>query len=222
MYFQIVTKGVPTYYHFASFVHKVYQDQTGTYMEIIRPSILSDSQSKETLRVEPEPKMVAMASAWIYPSEPTVMPVEIAKLGTAHAIFKPEGDSDFHIVYISSDGIRLRFVRDHMETLPCHFEKNAQACLLLVLNSHDEALGRIPLWLKARCVGFSPSDDKECVDARFTFTHWQQISRRSPHIQWFPSTDKDRVPPLMHWIMHEVLQVQHEEQQDNKPDFTKV
>ncbi len=222
IYFQLTIKGVTSYYHFASFVHRVGIDGSNMYLEIIRPSILSDTQTQDALRVEPTPEMVAMASVWLFPSSPLFMPTEISTLKQAHAMFKPEGDSDFHIVYISANGIRLRFVRDHMETLPCHFEKNGQACLLLVLNSQDQVLGRIPLWLKATCLGFSPSDDKECIDARFSFTHWEQISKRSSQIHWFPATDKDTVPPLMHWIMHEVLHLQHDSEEQTATADKKI
>ncbi len=201
VYIQISQKDTCTLYHFASFVCSITQKIDGTVMEIIRPSILSDSKAKDTVRIEPTPEMIALSSLWFYNSKDTILPQNVPKLGPPHAIYKP-GNSDFLTVSISASSIRLRFLRDTIDEMELPLKKGHQICMLLAINTHQERGGKILLWLKGVCTGFAPCVDRECLDALFSFTHWQQIFQRSDKIEWYPATDTDRVPPLMHWILH--------------------
>ncbi len=203
VYFQLTQKEQSTLYHFASFVHRIFTENGQTYMEIIRPSILSDSQAKEFVRIEPSPEMVALASVWMFPKESHMLPRQVKQLGKIFGTLRPaEGNSDFRIINISACGIRLRFVREDLEKLPFAVEKKVEMCMLLVVNTPQEQTKRLLLWLKAECKGLAPCGDKDCVDVRFSFTNWQQILERNEDISWVAATDSDRVPPLMHWIMN--------------------
>ncbi len=202
VYFQISLNKICTLYHFASFVCSIHQTNGGTTMEIIRPSILSDSKAKDTVRIEPKEETIALSSIWFYHTEETILPQSIASLGQAQAAFRPTGNSDFRIISISASGIRLRFLRDTLDEMEHALKRGHQMCMLLAINTEQERTGKILLWLKGICKGFIPCTDNECLDAIFSFTHWQQIRDRRENIQWYPATDTDRVPPLMHWIMH--------------------
>ncbi len=202
VYFQLEQNDVCTLYHFASFVCKIRKKGTRTILEIIRPSILSDSKAKDTVRIEPTPEMIALASAWFYTTEAIVLPRSVTKLGKGHAVFRPSGGSDFRIISISSSTIRMRFLRDMIDEMDPTLKKGHQICMLLAVNTEQESEGRMLLWLKGVCSGFAPVLDEDCLDAIFSFTHWQQIREKSDEIKWYPATDTDRVPPLMHWIMH--------------------
>ncbi len=206
VYFQLTQQDVSTLYHFASFVTKVRKKGSRTILEIIRPSILSDSKAKDTVRIEPTPEMIALASAWFYDTAATVLPRSVTKLGKSHAAYRPQGNSDFRVVSITASGIRLRFLRDLLEEMESPIKKGHQLCLLIAINTGQEQESRILLWLKGTCTGFAPCLDPECLDALFSFTHWQQICQRSDEIKWYPATDTDRVPPLMHWIMNAEVQ----------------
>ncbi len=202
IYFQLSQNDQCTLYHFASFVSKIRKKGPRTILEIIRPSILSDSKAKETVQIEPPHDMIALASAWFYNTSTPVLPRSISKLGKSHAMFRPTGNSDFRVISISASGIRLRFLRDVLEDLEKPLKKGHQICLLLAINTGDEKDERMLLWVKGSCAGFAPCLDNDCLDAIFSFTHWQQIRAKSDEIKWYPATDTDRVPPLMHWIMH--------------------
>ncbi len=203
VYFQLTQKEQSTLYHFASFVHRIFTELGQTYMEIIRPSILSDSQAKEFVRIEPSPETVALASVWMFPKDSNMLPRQSKDLGKIFGTLRPaEGNSDFRIINISACGMRLRFVREDLETLAFPVEKKMEMCMLLVVNTPQEQAKRLLLWLRAECKGLAPCGDKDCVDVRFSFTHWQQIIERKEDISWTEATDSDRVPPLMHWIMN--------------------
>ncbi len=202
VYLQLVQNGQGTLYHFPSFVCKIVNHGGESFMIIQRPSILGDSQAREEVRIEPSPGSVALASAWLYPKDNAMLPDKVSGLGKAFGVFRPEGDSDFRIINISACGIRLRFVRDDIEKLSFAVEKKMELCLFLVVNTQQEKSNRLFLWLKAECKGLAPCTDDDCVDVRFSFTHWQQIYERSEDIIWKEATIKDRVPPVMHWIMH--------------------
>ncbi len=201
VYIQISQKDTCTLYHFASFVCSIHQKRGHTVMEIMRPSILSDSKAKDTVRIEPTPEMIALSSVWFYNQPNTILPQSVTALGPPQAIYKP-GNSDFLTVSISASNIRLRFLRDTLDEMEHSLKKGHQICMLLAINTHQEQGGKILLWLKGICTGFAPCLDRECLDALFSFTHWQQIFKRSDTIKWYPATDTDRVPPLMHWILH--------------------
>ncbi len=201
VYLQLVQNGQGTLYHFASFVCRITQADGHLLMTINRPSILGDSQSREAVRIEPSPDTIALASAWIYGKDSHMLPAQVKELGKAFGVFRPEGNSDFRVVNISACGIRLRFVAEDIEKLPFPVEKYMELCLFLAVNTKQEKSKRMLLWLKCECKGPAPCAEKDCVDVRFSFTHWQQIYERSEQIDWHEATDSDRVPPLMHWIM---------------------
>ncbi len=213
VYLQLTHKEQCTLYHFASFVHRVFTEGGQTYMEIMRPSILSDSQAKEFVRIEPSPDTVALSSVWMFPKQSHMLPRQSRDLGKIFGTLRPaEGNSDFRIINISACGTRLRFVREDLETLPFTVEKGIEMCMLLVVNTPQEQSKRLLLWLKAECKGLAPCGDKDCVDVRFSFTHWQQILERKEDIVWVAATDSDRIPPLMHWIMNiDVPSVQNDD-----------
>ncbi len=202
VYFQLTYREQSTLYHFASFVHRIFTHDNVNYIEIIRPSILSDSQCKEAVRIEPKPETIALASVWIFPKHGQVLPRKVSQLGKAHGSFKPEGNSDFRIVNISACGIRLRFVCDDLEKLPFPIEKHVETCILLAVNTSKQQSSKLVLWLKAECKGLVACVDKDCMDVRYSFTHWQQITERTNDITWTVATDSDRIPPLLHWIMN--------------------
>ncbi len=202
VYLQLVQNGQGTLYHFASFVCKIVEQGAEKFIIIQRPSILGNSQSREEVRIEPAPGSVALASAWLYAKDSKVLPDKVQGLGKAFGVFRPEGDSDFRIINISACGIRLRFLQDDIEKLPFALERFMELGLFLVVNTEQEKSNRLYLWLKAECKGLAPCTDADCVDVRFSFTHWQQIYERSEDIHWKEATLKDRVPPVMHWIMH--------------------
>ncbi len=202
VYLQLVQNGQGTLYHFATFVCKVVQKGNETLMVINRPSILGDSQSREEVRIEPAPGAVALASAWLYARDSQMLPDKVQGLGKAFGVFRPEGDSDFRIINISACGIRLRFLQDDIDKLHFSLEKHMELCLFMAVNTPQEKSNRLMLWLKAECKGLAPCTDDDCVDVRFSFTHWQQIYERNENIAWNEATLKDRVPPVMHWIMN--------------------
>ncbi len=202
VYLQLVQNGQGTLYHFASFVCKIMEQGGEKYIVIQRPSILGDSQSREEVRIEPAPESVALASAWLYAKDTNMLADKVQGLGKAFGMFRPDGESDFRIINISACGIRLRFLRDDIEKLPFAIEKHMELCLFLVVNTEQEKSKRLFVWLKAECKGLAPCTDPDCVDVRFSFTHWQQIYERTKDITWNVATLKDRVPPIMHWIMH--------------------
>ncbi len=202
IYFQINHNQTSTLYHFASFVTKIRNKGSRTLLEIIRPSILSDSKAKDTVRIEPKPEMIALAYAWFYYTEDLVLPTSIKKLGKNHASYRPQGNSDFRVVSITSSTIRMRFLKDLLDEMEHTLKRKHQLCLLLAINTNNENDKKMLLWLKCTCIGFAPCLDPECLDAIFSFTHWEQISQRKDEIKWNPASDTDRVPPLMHWIMN--------------------
>ncbi len=202
VYLQLVQNGQGTLYHFPSFVCKITQKGDETYVVIRRPSVLGNSQSREEVRIEPEPSAVALASAWLYARESHMLPDKVHGLGKPFGVFRPEGDSDFRIVNISACGIRLRFLQDEVEKLPFAVEKFMELCLFLAVKTPHEKNNRLMLWLKAECKGLAPCTDPDCVDVRFSFTHWQQVYERSENIAWNEAVVATRVPPVMHWIMN--------------------
>ncbi len=202
VYLQLTHNDASTLYHFASFVCSIYNKGGGTVMEIIRPSILSDSKAKDTVCIEPPPEMIALSYIWFYHSSTTILPQSVSSLGRPQAVFRPTGNSDFRVINISASSIRLRYLRDTLDAMENPLKKGHQICMLLAINTPQEKDGRMLLWVKGVCIGFAPCNDNECLDAIFSFTHWQQICERSDEIKWYPATDTDRVPPLMHWIMH--------------------
>ncbi len=201
VYFQLTSRGQGTLYHFASFVQKIFSIGTKNYLLIIFPSILSNSQSKEEVRIEPLPENIEIASIWMYPKFSYFLPKQMAELGESMGTFTPTGASDFRIVNISATGTRLRFVADDLKKLPFTIEKHMEACLYLSVKTNHEHSQRMTLWLKCECKGLAPCADVQCVDVRFNFTNWEQITEQSSEINWKVATDYERVPPILHWIM---------------------
>ncbi len=201
VYFELNARGQGTLYHFASFVQKIFKIGGKTYLQIIHPTVLSDSQSKEEVRIEPEPDTIEVASIWLYPKYSHFLPAKMSELGKAMGTFHPDGDSDFRIINISATGARVRFLRDDLEKLPFDVEKHVEACLFLSIKTTHERSKRMMLWLMCECKGLAPCQDEDCVDVRFTFTHWEQIFEQTSNIQWKTATNVHRVPPLLHWLM---------------------
>ncbi len=202
VYLQLVQNEQGTLYHFPSFVCNILHKDGEMYIVIRRPSVLGNSQSREEVRIEPAPGAVALASSWLYARDSNMLPDKVHGLGKPFAVFRPEGDSDFRIINISACGIRLRFLQDDVEKLPFAVEKFMELCLFLAVNTPHEKNNRLMLWLKAECKGLAPCTDPDCVDVRFSFTHWQQVYERSENIAWNEAVVATRVPPVMHWIMN--------------------
>ncbi len=202
VYLQLVQNGQGTLYHFASFVCKILRKDDALFMTIIRPSVLGNSQSREEVRIEPSPGSVALASAWLYAKDSQMLPDKVKSLGKSFGVFRPEGNSDFRIVNISACGIRLRLVREDIEKLSFPLEKNMELCLFLAVNTPQEKSHRMLVWIKAVCKGLAPCAEDDCVDVRFSFTHWQQIYEKSESILWEDVGGASSVPPIMHWIMN--------------------
>ncbi len=211
VYFQLTHNDACTVYHFASFVCSIQKKRGSTVMEIIRPSILSDSMAKDTVRIEPQPEMIALSYIWFYHTSNMVLPQNVSSLGRPQAVFRPSGNSHFLVVSIAACRMRLRFLRDTLDAMDHSLKKGHQICMLLAINTPQESSGKILLWVKAVCVGFAPCVDMEYLDAIFSFTHWQQIYQSSDKIEWFPATNANSVPPLMHWIMHAEQEVEEAE-----------
>ncbi len=201
VYFQLTSRGQGTLYHFASFVQKIFSVNGKHYLLIIYPSVLSNSQSKEEVRVEPLPENIAAASIWFYPKYSHFQPEHTSGLGKALGTFTPNGASDLRIVNISATGTRLRFVADDFKKLSFSVEKYVEAVLFLSVKTTHENSQRMTLWLKCECKGLAPCADSQCVDVRFNFTHWVQVFEKTNDIQWKTATDYERVPPILHWIM---------------------
>ncbi len=201
VYFELKVHGQSTLYHFASFVQKIFMVGGKSYIQIIHPTVLSDSQSKEEVRIEPEPETIEVSSVWMYPKYSHFLPKQMSELGKAMASSHADGKSNFSIVNISATGARLRFLKEDLEKLPFTVEKHVEACFFVSVKTTHERSKRMMLWLMCECKGLVASSDKEYMDVRFTFTHWEQIFEQSSSITWKAATDFHRVPPILHWIM---------------------
>ena len=201
VYFHFNEARGKTFYHFSTFIQSLEVVEDEPLLRLTRPSVLTNNQRREFVRVEPPTDMVDAITAWPLKcgSLPT-LPALPRDLGRPPFAYRPPRVILMELVDISAGGLCLRVPVAQVCTKQVRCAPGTRFVVLLAVNSLQPNSARQLLWLAAVVRRAITNEAKTHVDMGMQFSHWALADALAAPIDWQPVALDGEVPFLLRWV----------------------
>lgn len=201
VYFRFNADGEKTFYHFSSFVQSLHQKDGAWYMTMARPSVLTNNQRREFVRVVPPTDIVEAITAWPLSAQPLLtLPTNARDLGRPPFAYRPPRVILLEMMDISAGGMRLRLPVAQVRAKQVRCAPGMRFAVLLLVDALRPDGSRQMLWVATTVRRAVLSADKAHVELGVQFTHWAPTTALTDPINWEPVEADGEVPFLLRWV----------------------
>lgn len=201
LYFHFTVDGEKTFYHFSSFTQSIEQKDGAWQMTVARPSVLTNNQRREFVRVEPPVGIVEAITAWPLPQGPLLtLPTMAHDLGKPPFAFRPPRVVLLEMMDISAGGMRIRLPVAQIRAKQVRCAPGVRFILLLAVDAQRADGGHQMLWVTATVRRAVLTPDKIHAELGLQYTHWAPAASLTDPIHWEPVEADGEVPFLLRWV----------------------